>query len=160
MEPISVAQSPPGRSVQSHRPGKQHVAREQRAVDGEREMAGRMARHRDDVEPDAGEVEGLSSFEKRGRRPCPDVQPGGSERGGILEQSALGSGCEGRRAGALREVCKAENVVEVAVRDENRRTPCAVGGERKPDVGRRPARIDHDGLGRAPLGSYEVAVRL
>ena len=48
----------------------------------------------------------------------------------------------------------------MAVRDEDRRTPRAVGGECEPDLRRGAARIDDDGLGRAPLRAYEVAVRL
>ena len=62
-------------------------------------------------------------------------------------------------ARSLREVGERAEVVEVAVREQDRGARRARAGEREPDLGGVRARIDHDGLGRAPVGADEVAVR-
>ena len=62
-------------------------------------------------------------------------------------------------AGALREIGECAEVIEVAVREQDRRTRRSRTGEREPDLGGVRARIDDDGLGRAPVGADEVAVR-
>ena len=50
-------------------------------------------------------------------------------------------------------------VVVVAVGEQDRGAGRARSGEREPDLGGVRARIDDDGLGRAPVGADEVAVR-
>ena len=59
----------------------------------------------------------------------------------------------------LGEVGDGEQVVPVAVRDQNRDAARPHLGEPQPDRRGIAARIDDDRLPRAPLGADEVAVR-
>ena len=50
-------------------------------------------------------------------------------------------------------------MIGVGVRDEDRAAARACTRELEPQLGRVPARIDDDGLGRTALGAHDVAVR-
>ena len=57
------------------------------------------------------------------------------------------------------EVGDTEQMVEMAMRDEDRGALRTEPSERQPDLGRVTARVDDDGLARAGLGPDDVAVR-
>jgi hypothetical protein len=61
--------------------------------------------------------------------------------------------------GLLGELGEAEDVIDVAVRHEDRRTARAERCEPEPKLRRRAAWIDDDCLGRRSVGAYDVAVR-
>ena len=86
--------------------------------------------------------------------------PAGANCGVPLEPVALALGHVDRRAGALREVGDAAEVVEVAVRDQDRGARRAAPGELQPQLGGVAARVDDDRLRRAAVGADDVAVRL
>ena len=86
------------------------------------------------------------------------VIPGGVKVAGSSIRTPLACGCVHRRTGLLGEIGEADDVVEVAVRDEDRRAARTDGGERLPDRGGIAARVDHDRLGR--LGGRPDEIRV
>ena len=76
-----------------------------------------------------------------------------------LEQHPLALRHVDRRTRALGEVGHAEQMVEVSVRDEDRRAFRSETRQREAQLGRIAARVDDDRLRRAELGADDVAVR-
>ena len=94
-------------------------------------------------------VDRLAAVEPDVRRRATDVDSGRRECGGLLDQDPLpGRGVHGC-AGLLGEVGEADDVVEVAVRDEDRGAAGAASSERGLDRGGVTARVDDDRLGVA-----------
>ena len=118
-----------------------------------------MAGNVTDLEGDAGSVDRLAAGQKRGvaregaRRVTREevVRP--------AEDVELALGQPDRCVRSLRKVGERAEVVEVAVCEQDRGAGRARTGEREPDLGGICPRIDHDDLGRAPVGADEVAVR-
>ena len=112
----------------------------------EGDVAGRVARHVDDVEGDAGDLDRLAACE-------PDVgsirreSAGRDRRRRILEHRRLARRHVHRRTGGLGERRDSAEVVPVAVGDEDRaqRRPCAPA---RAAAATSYARIDDDGLRR------------
>ena len=92
----------------------------------------------------------------RGRRG--NGEPGRSERVRLLEQEPLARRGVHECAGCLGEIGEADDVVEMAVGDENCRAGGADGVERAQDRRRIAARIDDDGLVGRGRGPHEVRV--
>ncbi len=143
----------------SDRAGEQDVAREHVPLGRVGEMAGRVARHREHVEPHAGELEPLTPVEQHIRCPRTDDDPRRNVALRMLEDVAFGRRRMNRGAGAFREVRQGGDVVEVGVRDQDGGTPGAERGERQPDLACRSARVDQDGVRRRTLRPHDVAVR-
>ena len=139
---------------------KQHVAREEHAVDRVRQVTRRVARDRDDVDVQPGQLERLAPLEEDVRSPRPDVDAGRRERVRGLEERALAGRAVDRCTGAFGELGQAQDVVEVAMCDQDCGAARAVGCEREPNVRRGAARVDDESFGSAPFGPNEVAVRL
>ena len=115
------------------RAGEEHVAREERAVGGEGEVARRVAGDRERLPRDAGQLERLVAGEPVLGLPRADVHAvGGVDLVRPLEHERLGLGDPDRRAGALRQAGDAAEVVEVRVRDEDPRAVGRRGGRAPP----------------------------
>ena len=154
-----TSQSAPGRSVRPTEPCEQHVAREQASLRVEREMSGRVARHREDVERDAGHLDRLATFEQDVRRVRTHGYRRGREAVRILEQRSLPVRHEHLRSGSIGELCDAHEMVPVAVRHEDCRARRPEPRQLEPQLGGISARIDHHGLLGGCLGANDVAVR-
>ncbi len=126
--------------------GEEDVPREQLAPDGVRDMRRRVPRHRGDLERHARELQRLVARQPDLGHPRPNVHSGRCEGLRLFEQEPLGLGHMHGGAGRLRQVGDADEVIPVAVRDEDRDADCAVRS--RADRGSRPRR--RSGRRRAP----------
>ena len=121
--------------------------------------AGEWPGHERDRERDAGDLDRFAALEPDVRRRAADQDPRRRERGGLLDQEPLAGRRVDGRAGLLGEVGEADDVVEVAVGDEDRGAAGAGRRERAPDRGCIAARVDHDRLRRRRRRADEIGVR-
>jgi hypothetical protein len=112
----------------------------------EREMRGRVARHREHLERDACELDRLASGEQDVGRVRAKRHAGRREAGRILEQHPLALGHVHGCTRSFRQVGDAEEVVPVAVRHEDRLAAGAEARERQAELGRITARVDDHGI--------------
>ena len=122
------------------RAGEEEVAAEERAVGVEGDVRGRVAGDRDALERDAGDVDRLAALEQVVGHVRAARHAGRRELRVALEPVALALRHVDRRAGSLGEVGDAAQVVEVAVRDQDRAARRAAAGELEPQrrLRRRP----------------------
>src|SRR5204863_3442891 len=101
----------------------------------------------------------LVALEQHVGRVRPQVNALRNEAVDVLQQRALVLGHMDRRAGALRQVGDAAEMIPVPVRDQDRRTARPESGELEAQARCLGAGIDDDRLGRAALGANDVTVR-
>ena len=85
---------------------------------------------------------------------------GAAARYPVLKRVDLARGRPDLRPGAACQVGNARDVVDVAVRDEDRGCPGTDPRKLEPQRRGIAAGVDHDSLGGAAIGSDDVAVRL
>ena len=116
--------------------------------------------HREHLEGDARDLDRVPTGDEHLRRVRADRHSGRRVRAlRALEQGALALGHVHGRPGSLGEVGDAEQVVEVAVGDEDPRAARPEPGERQSQLGRLAARVDDRRLRGAGVASDDVAVR-
>ena len=143
-----------------HRAGEEDVAREEAVLRVVGDVVRGVPRHREHLERDVRDLDRVPARDEHLRRVRADGDSGGRVRAlRALEQGALPLGHVHRRPGSLGEVGDAEQVVEVAVRDEDPRAARPEPSERQPQLGRVAARIDDRCLRRAGVAADDVAVR-
>ena len=118
-----------------------------------------MAGHRRHGERDAGRLDLLPTGEQHVWRARAHRDPRRRERVGLLQQHALAGGRVDRRTGHLGEVGEADDVIEVAVRDEDRGAGCPERSQAKLDRLGVAARVDHDRFRRSLGSPDEIGVR-
>ena len=143
----------------THRPREEDVAGEQAGFDPVGEVRGRVAGDGNHVELDPGEVERLAPLEEHVGRPAADRNSRRRELPRLLEQQPLARRPVHGGARAVGKIGETEDMVEVAVRDEDRCAPRAEGGEVEADLGGGPTRVDDDGVGSGSIRADDVAVR-
>ncbi len=82
-------------------------------------MPRRVTRDGDDVDLQPGQLERLAAAEEHVRSPRPDVDAGRRERVRGLEERALAGRAVDRCTGAFGELGQAQDVVEVAMCDQD-----------------------------------------
>ena len=143
----------------SNRAGEEHIAGKEGFARVVREVTGRVARDLERLERDPGEVEAFVAGEQdvRGIGACSHARR--DEVRQVLEQPLLVLGHVDRRLGALGEVGDAEEVIPMAVRDQDRRALRAECGELEPQLPGIAARVDHDRFAGTSGAADDVAVR-
>ncbi len=137
--------------------GEQDVAREEAPVRVIGKVSGRVAGHVEDVEPDARELEGVSTRHVTCSLEAAHLEPGRRER--ALEPTGRIRRDVDGRAGRVREVGDTAEMVEVRVGEDDRRARAPGGRELGDEPLCVPARIDDDGFPRSLVGPDDVAIR-
>ena len=151
-EASSVSQSRAGKVDAADRAGEEQVAAEEAAVGVEGDVRGRVARDRDALERDARRPR--ASRRRSSRWSAGYERPGaptGANSGYRSSRSRSPLGHVDRRAGPLGEVGDAAEVVEVPVRDEDRRAGRAHSARARA-AGRRRRRPGRSRPPRRPRG--------